>query len=106
MEPVMNLPVYDQLELPLPRMGAWPDSRHRFDPDQIHALRAAEAAAMAAAATFVAFHSLGLSREVAISASVLVGVGLRGGALARAHRTPGRRRGASGPEHPAAAGPA
>ena len=38
-------------------------------------------AAMAAAATFVAFHSLGLSREVAISASVLVGVGLRGGAL-------------------------
>ncbi len=40
----MNLPAYDQLELPLPRLGAWPESRHRFDPDQIHALRAAEAA--------------------------------------------------------------
>ena len=40
----MKLPAYDRIELPLPRMGAWPDSRHRFDPDQIHALRAAEAA--------------------------------------------------------------
>lgn len=38
-------------------------------------------AAMAAAATFVALYSLGLSREVVISASVLVGVALRGGAL-------------------------
>lgn len=38
-------------------------------------------AAMAAAVTFVALHALGLSREVAISASVLLGVALRGGAL-------------------------
>lgn len=38
-------------------------------------------AAMAAATTFVALHYLGLSREVAISASVLAGVALRGGAL-------------------------
>lgn len=38
-------------------------------------------AAMSAAATFVALYSLGLLREVVISASVLVGVALRGGAL-------------------------
>lgn len=38
-------------------------------------------AAMAAAVTFVALHALGLSREVAVSASVLLGVILRGGAL-------------------------
>ena len=38
-------------------------------------------AAMAAATTFVALHNLGLPRELAISASVLVGVALRGGAL-------------------------
>jgi uncharacterized membrane protein YeiH len=38
-------------------------------------------AAMAVATTFVALHSLSLSREVAVSVSVLVGVALRGGAL-------------------------
>jgi len=38
-------------------------------------------AAMAAATAFVALHSIGLSREVAVSVSVVVGVALRGGAL-------------------------
>ncbi|MBU3992454.1 MAG: trimeric intracellular cation channel family protein [Alphaproteobacteria bacterium] len=38
-------------------------------------------AAMAAASTFVTLHHLELSREVAVSAGVLLGVTLRGGAL-------------------------
>lgn len=38
-------------------------------------------AAMAAASTFVTLHHLELSREVAVSAGVLLGVALRGGAL-------------------------
>lgn len=38
-------------------------------------------AAMAAATTFLALHHLGLPREAAVSASVLVGIVLRGGAL-------------------------
>ena len=38
-------------------------------------------AAMVAATTFVALHSVGVSREVAVSASVSIGVALRGGAL-------------------------
>ena len=36
---------------------------------------------MAAATTFLALHHLGLPREAAVSASVLVGIVLRGGAL-------------------------
>jgi MoxR-like ATPase len=44
MEPHMTLPAYDKTELDLPAMGAWPASRHRFDADQVRALRAAEAA--------------------------------------------------------------
>ncbi len=40
----MTLPAYDKTELDLPAMGAWPASRHRFDADQVRALRAAEAA--------------------------------------------------------------
>jgi uncharacterized membrane protein YeiH len=45
-------------------------------------------AAMAAAATFVALAQLGLPREVAVSFSVLAGVGLRGGALVRGWSLP------------------
>ncbi len=44
MEPPMTLPSYDKKEIPLPAMGAWPQSWHRFDDDQVRALRAAEAA--------------------------------------------------------------
>lgn len=40
----MTLPTYDQLELDLPAIGAWPASRHCFDGEQVRALRAAEAA--------------------------------------------------------------
>lgn len=40
----MTLPAYENTELDLPAMGAWPASRHRFDADQVRALRAAEAA--------------------------------------------------------------
>jgi len=40
----MNLPTYDVIDLDLPAMGAWPASKHRFDEQQINALRAAEAA--------------------------------------------------------------
>jgi uncharacterized membrane protein YeiH len=36
---------------------------------------------MAAAATFVLLNHVSVSREIAVSASVLVGVALRGGAL-------------------------
>jgi len=45
-------------------------------------------AAIAAAATFVVLHQLGLPREVAISASVLLGMILRGGALLRGWSLP------------------
>jgi MoxR-like ATPase len=44
MERHMSLPAYEKTELDLPAMGAWPASRHRFDADQVRALRAAEAA--------------------------------------------------------------
>lgn len=44
MESLMNLPAYEQRELVLPAMGAWPESRHLFDDEQVRALRAAEAA--------------------------------------------------------------
>lgn len=44
MEPRMNLPAYEVADLDLPAMGAWPASKHRFDEQQINALRAAEAA--------------------------------------------------------------
>lgn len=40
----MTLPRYDQTNLDLPAMGAWPASRHRFDAAQVLALQAAEAA--------------------------------------------------------------
>lgn len=40
----MTIPTYEILEFDLPPMGAWPESRHRFDSVQINALRAAEAA--------------------------------------------------------------
>lgn len=45
-------------------------------------------AALGAATTFVALHYLGLAREAALSASLLVGVALRGGALLRGWSLP------------------
>ncbi|MBK7846359.1 MAG: AAA family ATPase [Zoogloea sp.] len=44
MESLMNLPAYEQRELVLPAIGAWPESWHIFDDQQVRALRAAEAA--------------------------------------------------------------
>ncbi len=38
------LPTYAEPELALPAMGAWPATRHVFEPEHIDALRAAEAA--------------------------------------------------------------
>jgi len=40
----MTLPTYDCKEIELPATGSWPASRHRFDDEQVRALRAAEAA--------------------------------------------------------------
>ena len=37
----MNLPAYEVADLDLPAMGAWPASKHRFDEQQINALREA-----------------------------------------------------------------
>jgi MoxR-like ATPase len=39
-----SIPTYDQPEVELPQLGTWPAAVHRFDDNQVAALRAAEAA--------------------------------------------------------------